>query len=563
MKKLIFKSPTFYITKLLILILVLSSCLNNNKHEQNFKVFRYNESAGVTSLDPAFARDQANIWVCNQLYNGLVQLDDKLKVIPCIAKSWEISKDGTTYIFNIRNDVYFHNSHYFKNNKGRKVVASDFVYSFNRIVDPQVASPGSWVFQNVNQVSSQQSAVRNQKSIYSFYAINDSTLKIELKEPFSPFLGLLTMQYCSVVPREIVEHFGKEFRKNPIGTGPFQLKIWKEGVKMVLLKNEKYFEKDAGNRLPFLDAVSITFIVEKQTAFLEFVKGNIDFISGIDPGYKDELLSRYGTLNAKYRNKFNLSRSPYLNVEYLGFMIDNKSDLTKNNPLRLKAVRQAINYGIDRKKMIRYLRNNIGKPGTNGIIPPGLPSYDSLHQRGYDYQPEKAKQLLIEAGYPNGINLPEITLSTTSSYLDLCKYMQQQLAEIGIKLKIDVSPPGTLREMIAKSKISFFRGSWIADYPDAENYLSLFYTPNFCPKGPNYTHFSDKTFDDLYEKSRKEQNDSIRYNYYKEMDELIINEAPVVILYYDEVLRFTQKNIEGLGNNPLNLLTLKRVRKSN
>jgi len=179
---------------LFIFIIFIASCTGADKHKGNLKIFHYNESAGITSLDPAFAKDQANIWACNQLFNGLVQLDDNLNVLPCIAKSWKISDDGLTYTFNLRQDVYFHENRAFKDAKGRKVTASDFVYSFNRIVDPKVASPGAWVFSNVK---------RFQDIKLSVIAINDSTLKIELKEPFTPFLGILSMQYCSVVQRKL------------------------------------------------------------------------------------------------------------------------------------------------------------------------------------------------------------------------------------------------------------------------------------------------------------------------------------------------------------------------
>ena len=158
--------------------------------------------------------------------------------------------------------------------------------------------------------------------------------------------------------------------------------------------------------------------------------------------------------------------------------------------------------------------------------------------------------------------MPEITLSTNPSYLDLCKYIQQQLNEVGFKIKLDVSPSATLREMMAKSTAGFFRGSWIADYPDAENYLSLFYSNNFAPKGPNYTHFKNEKFDNLYIKSQTVVNDSLRNSIYKEMDNIIMEEATVIVLYYDQVLRFAQKNIESLGSNPMNLLNLKKVKKT-
>ncbi|MDO5760974.1 MAG: ABC transporter substrate-binding protein, partial [Bacteroidota bacterium] len=219
--------------------------------ESDKQIFRYNEISNISSLDPAFAKDQAMIWADNQIYNGLLQLDSNLDIQPCIAKSYEISEDGLLYTFHLRNDVYFHKNPCF-NNLTRKVTAEDFVYSFNRIVSEKVASPGLWIFKNVAKTNNS----------YAFLAINDSTLQIRLENAFAPFLGLLTMPYAFVVPKEAVEYYGDDFRKNPVGTGAFYFKYWKEGVKLVLLRNENYFEKDKnGKQLPYLDAVNISFIV--------------------------------------------------------------------------------------------------------------------------------------------------------------------------------------------------------------------------------------------------------------------------------------------------------------
>ncbi|MFB0925557.1 MAG: ABC transporter substrate-binding protein, partial [Vicingaceae bacterium] len=194
---------------------------------------------------------------------------------PSIAKSWEISEDGKTYTFHLRSDVYFHNHELFSDGKGRKVVAEDFVYSFNRIIDENVASPGSWLLNNIDY--------DEQRDFKAFDAINDSTINIYLSNPFPPFLGILTMQYFSVVPHEIVEHFKNDFRRNPVGTGPFKFKMWDEGNKMVFLKNENYFEKDTkGVQLPYIDGVSITFIKDKDMEFLKFLTKNIDFINGAE-----------------------------------------------------------------------------------------------------------------------------------------------------------------------------------------------------------------------------------------------------------------------------------------
>ena len=210
--------------------------------------------------------------------------------------------------------------------------------------------------------------------------------------------------------------------------------------------------------------------------------------------------------------------------------------------------------------MMRYIRNNIGSPGTHGFLPTGLPG-EEFRVDGYHYDPKKAKVLLAEAGFPNGEGLPEIALYTTSQYLDLCEYIQHQLEEIGIKLRIEVNPGATHGALVANSQVAFFRKSWIADYADPENYLSLFYSKNFTPNGPNYTLFQNAEFDRLYEASLAVTNDSLRYVYYSQMDSIIVDEAPVVVLYYDQVLRFVHKHVSGLSSNSMNGLSLKSVRK--
>lgn len=538
-----------------MLLAVLTGTLPSCSHKETNEtrtVFRYNESSGITSLDPAFAKDQANIWACNQLFNGLVQLDSQLHVQACIARSWSVSEDKKTYTFHLRKDVRFHETEFFPLDTPRVVKASDVVYSFRRISDPQTASPGAWIFQMVDTLADGSKA---------FEALDDTTLCIRLKESFPPFLGMLSMQYCSVVLPEAVERFGKDFRKFPVGTGPFRMKTWKEGVKLVCTKNPFYFEFEAGERLPYLDAVAVTFIVDKQSVFMEFVKGNLDFMSGLDASYKDELLNKEGKLNPKYADRIRLLGEPYLNTEYLGFLMDPNAKGAATNPLLKKAVRQAINYGFDREKMLRHLRSGIGIPGSKGMIPPILLPEGKDADYGYTYQPQRVRELLAEAGYPEGKGLPVIPLYVSESYMDIMEYIAHEVEQFGIRLQVLKIQPAMLRQFISQSEIPFFRGSWIADYPDAENYLSLFYSPNFCPNGPNYTHYRNPAFDRLYERSQRTIDDSLRQAIYLQMDRMLMEEAPVVVLYYDQVLRFIGNNVYQMESNAMNLLTLKRVKK--
>ena len=524
---------------LVLMIMLLGACKKQSSSFEEHQVFRYNEHSNIGSLDPAFAKKQADIWAVNQLYNGLVQLDDSLQVQADIAKKWQISDDGKTYTFFLRDDVYFHKHPLFGPDSTRRATAYDFKYSFDRLVDPKVASPGGWVLKNVAEV----------------VAANDSILNINLKEAFPPFLGLLTMKYCSVVAKEIVTHYGNDFRSNPIGTGPFRFKLWVENTKLVFRKNQQYYERDQNNRpLPYLEAVAISFLPDKQSEFLQFAQGKIDFISGLDNSYKDEILTTTGKLQERYKDQVKLITSPYLNTEYLGFFLGGESQ-----EIQSKLIRQAVNYGFDRDKMVTYLRNGMGIPATAGFIPKGLPGFQPIP--GYDYQPAKARSLVEQYIAETGDDRPEIVIGTNSQYLDICEYIQRELEKIGISVKVDVMPPSTLRQMKSSGELDVFRASWVADYPDAENYLSLFYSPNFTPNGPNYTHFRNVLLDSLYQSSLLVNQIEDRKLIYTRMDSLIMAEAPVVPLYYDMAIRFVRKEVSGLGINPQNFLFLKTVRK--
>jgi oligopeptide transport system substrate-binding protein len=508
-----------------------------------------NLDQSLTSMDPAFARNQYAIWMINQIFNGLVQVDDKLNVIPAIAKSWESTGDGMQYTFHLRTDVFFHDDPLFKNGKGRKVIATDFVYSFNRLIDPKVASSGGWIFGD------------KVKDIHNFVAENDSTLTINLIKPFPAFLNLLATQYCMVVPHEVVDHYGKDFRSHPIGTGPFKFKYWKEDEILVLLKNDHYWEKDGDIRLPYLDAVKVTFMSDKQSAFMDFIKKDLDFFNSVDGSYRDDILTKSGRMTSKHKGQFQLIKGSYLCTEYVGILVDTSKEIVKNSPLRFKKVRQAINYSIDKVKLIKYLRNSIGTPATSGFVPKGMPGFDSTRVKGYSYNPVKAAKLLAEAGYPNGKGMPEVTLTTSTSYKDLIEFIQGELTAQGMKVKVDVTPTASLRELMSKNAVNFFRGSWIADYPDAENYLSVFYSKNKVPNGPNYTGYFNKAFDKLFEASYYETDNQKRYAMNQQMDNMVMENASVVPILYDQSVTMLQNNISGYSINPLSWMILKRVKK--
>jgi len=529
---------------LIACLLLLAAC--SSPHTDKRTVFRYNEKDGIASLDPAFAKNRSIIWPIHQLYNTLVETDDDLHIVPALARSWDVSPDKKTWTFHLRTDVFFHDNEAFPGGKGRHMVAGDVVYSFSRIIDKGTASSGAWIFNGRIEPAA------------PFTAIDDSTFQLKLIAPFHPILGILSMEYCSVVPKEVVQLYGKDFRSHPCGTGPFRFRSWEEGQALIFLKNERYFEKDsAGRPLPYLDAVKVSFFDEKATEFLLFRQGQLDFINEIDPSFKDEVLSKKGELKPQWKGKIILSTHPQLNTEYLGILMDSTSPLVKSSPLKLHAVRQAINYGFDRRKMMLYLRNSLGTPAESGFVPAGLPSFDASLVKGYHYDPAKARKLLADAGFPEGRGLPSIHLLTISDYADFASFIVRELEDIGLKIQVEVVQKSLLLEQTAQSKALFFRGSWFADYPDAENYLSVFYSRNPAP--PNYTRYHDPIFDRLYDQALLENNDTARYALYRKMDQQLIDAAPVVPLWYDEVIRMVDPRVKGFRPNALNLLELRTV----
>jgi len=523
----------------------ISGCRNVQQQELNY--FHYNEITGISSLDPAFATNQANIWAVHQLYSTLVETNEHMEVVPLLAKGWVISEDRLSITFHLRTDVYFQDNDAFANGKGRRMTAKDVVYSFNRLISPDVASPGAWIFN------------KRVDPVNGFVAENDSVFTIHLTQPFVQLLGVLSNVYCSVVPREVVEKYGTDFRRNPCGTGPFQFKAWEEGQALIFARNQHYFEKDEnGEQLPYLDGIKISFLENKATEFLEFRQKRLDFINDIDASFKDEVLNKKGELRTEWKDKIVLNKHPYFNIEYLGILVDTLHPLVKQSPLKLRAVRQAINYGFDRRKLMLYLRNSIGTPAENGFIPMGMPGFDSGAVKGYSYQPRKAKQLLKVAGFDAQHPLPEIKLITIPIYADLGSYIARELEEVGIKVRVETVQKSLLITQAAKNQVLFFRASWIADYPDAENYLSVFYSKN--PSPPNYTRYSNPEFDRLYEQSTREPNDSIRYHLYQRMDQLVMNDAPVVPLWYDMVIHLVQPYVQNFKPTGQNWLELRRVR---
>ena len=519
-----------------ISVFLFTSCF---KKKSTNNIFKYNETSSITSLDPIFANNQSNIWAVNQLFNTLIELDDSLNIKPSVAKEWVLSTNGLKYTFILRNDIYYHNSICFGPDSTRLLTASDFIYSISRLIDSKNLSPGAWVMDYINT--------------HETRAVNDTVLEITLNKPFPGILGLLTMNYFSFVPHEAIQYFGADFSYNPIGTGPFYFKYWKQNDKLIFKKNIHYFESKNGIKLPYLDGVSISFVTQKESVFMNFILGNFDFVSGLDNSFKDEFLDDKGELIQKYCNQFHLMSNPYLNTEYLGVNIT-KAKIDAS-PLISKNFRKALNYSFDRTVMAQYLRNNLVVPAHKGFVPSILSTCYNVE--GFFYSPDSVVKFLNSVDDANY----DITLNTTQDYLDVCEFIQHSAAKFGINIDIEISSPATHRKLFSASGASLFRASWIGDYPDPENFLSLFYSKNRSPFGPNYTHFNHALYDSLYDLSFEVSDFNARCELFANMESILIDESIIIPLYYDYVVRLVSNKITGMSINSMNTLSLKYVQK--
>jgi peptide/nickel transport system substrate-binding protein len=523
----------------LFLSVLLNGCWSSTE-DIDKTVFYYNESGSVKSLDPAFSNDLESMWIINQLFDGLVGLDSNLIPQPLIAHSWNISADQKTYQFHLRNNVWFH--HYAGSK--RRVKASDFVFSFERIINSELASPGKWIFD---------ACIKEQP----FVAINDSTLEIKLQKPQGSFLQLLSTVFANVVLPEAVLESAENFRTHPIGTGPFEFKFWETDVAMVLHKNAHYWMKDnQGKSLPYLDAVKIDFVKDVYAEFQGLRSGKYDFMSGLDANFIDELLTPDGQLVSN-QDELKMYKMPFIKTDYIGFLLDEKSrEITQD-----KDYRKLIYFTTPRQKICQ-LRNNLILPANQGFVPPTLLS-KGYFQKNQNSNKNTVDSLLHVLHERWGNPLPSVPLTITPEYTDIFEMMQKHWSKLGINIQIQVLQSSIFKDAVAKGKVTMFRKNWLADYADAENFLQIFRRELWSPAGANYTHYFNPQFEKLYNQSSELTNLEERHRYQNDMEEIVLQDYPVIPLYYDQVVHFVNKRVKNWGINGVNQIDLTKVQKVN
>jgi len=473
------------------------------------------------TLDPAFYTDIYSSSVGLQIFDGLVQLEANLNVVPCIAKSWEASRDGLVWTFHLREGVKFHH--------GREVHADDFVYTFTRILDPLTASPRAWLFERVQGAARFRAG--EAERVEGLQALDAYTLQITLSQPYAPFIALLGMPQAKVVPLEEVQRLGADFGRRPVGAGPFRFVNWMAGEAITLEAHEAYFEGR-----PFLDRLHYRMITNNQSILAEFEKGALEDVDLTLTSPEGTPLSR--------DPRFRFVRKPLLTTTFLWLN-------TSYGPLSQREVRQAINHAIDREAMISTIRQN-RHVQARGILPLGMPGYNpDLAEHAYDLS--RARQLLAKAGYPEGKDLPALELWTSSNNTAILleqEAIKRDLERLGIR--VELLKAGNWEqyrtEVLGKRPGAMYRYTWHADFPDPDNFLfSLFHSQSH----DNYANYSNLAVDHLLEQARSEGDYLKRIEVYRQAEARIMEDAPVVNLMYYAGEYLFQPYVQGIELNAL------------
>jgi peptide/nickel transport system substrate-binding protein len=386
-----------------------------------------------------------------------------------------------------------------------------------------------------------------------------------LDHPVPYFLQILCMPFCYVIPKEIAEFYGEDFGRHPVGTGPFKFQVWDEGNKMIFVKHENYWKKDQkGRAMPYLDGVEISFISDVSQSFKAYQLGYFDFVSRLNESVLDEVLYPDGTVKKEISDKYTIFKGEYLATDYLGFQLDKTTEVYKNDqqsPMLNADFRKALNYSVDRKRIVTLLRNGLGIVGESGVIPPAMPYFDAKNVKGFSFDPKKAQEYLTKSGIdPKKVKGLKLTLATQNQAL--AEFLTKTWKEVlGVEIAIDLNEGKVCIDLADNGKVNFYKMGWLADYPDGENYLTLFFGKNFTPEGPNRSHYKNATFDQLYQKSITVNDPTERGRIYEQMDALMMEESPIIVLYYGQILALINKNIKNFYLDPMNLLILEKVEK--
>ncbi len=541
-----------------------------NSGRNGTEVVSYSQTSRIRGLDPATSGEVSSSLAIAKIYEGLLQYDylsRPYKVVPSLAEAMpEISEDGLTYTFKIRKGIYFQDDPCFPGGKGRELVATDFEYSIKRIADVKNISSGFWAYDGrirginaFHEASKQGEPTNYDAEVEGLRVLDPHTFQIRLIAPYPQLLYVLTMHYAFAVPREAVEFHGRKFVNNPVGTGPYKLVEWKRNSRIEFVCNPKWAEtgrvepypsvgtpeqeaagllKDAGKPVPFVDRIVQYVVDDTSTSWMMFLSGQLGS-SIISPDNWDAVVAPDKSLNDSMEKRgIKLISAPYTAVYYMGFNWDDPVVGASNDPeqnLRNRKLRQALSCAYEFDQMNLFMNNRLYP--VDGPIP--TPLAGALDEPSpYRFNLEKARRLLAEAGYPEGIDSKtgrrlELSIelgSADTNTRQSMELMADMFQKIGIVLKTNYNTWPAFIEKMNRRQAQIFRLAWVADYPDAENFLALFSSKNASP-GPNHSNYRNAEIDRLYEHIRTMHDSPERTAIYEKMANIIVEDSPWIFMY--------------------------------
>ncbi len=545
--------------------LLIASCGGDKNNEHNStptveakggKVYggclRMAETESYQSLNPISILDVTSNFIATQIYDGLVRLNNgTLKVEPALAQKWEVDATGTKYTFHLKKGATFQDDKCFSGGVGREVKAADFKYSFE-LLCKNTSENEAFFSTFKDRVKGANAYYEGKGELDGVKVIDDYTLEITLEHPSTVFLQILAESLCGVVAKEAVDKYGKDMK---IGAGAFVFDASSNKERIILRKNPNYYGVDSsGNKLPFLDSLIIFITPSKDQELTLFKEGKLDMITSLPSQSIKEMVETQIQDFQSAPPKYLLDNAAEMITQYYTF---NVSRPPFDNP----KVRKAFNMAINRRRIVEEVLNNQAfGPGINGITPPTFPAYDISKIKGYDIDVAEAKKLLAEAGYPNGRAFPTVKLILNSGgarNTNVVVEIQKQLLEnLNVNVDFEVIPMAKKLELSSTGQSDIVRDAWVADYPSPESFLSMFYGAG-VPKDaaqksyPNTARYKNAQYDKYFELGRDAINRDSSFAYFMKAEQQLMNDAPLMVLWYDGNYRLTRYGIQNANTNAM------------
>lgn len=519
-------------------------------------IFSANESEELGSLFPLSLTRASAHRIGSQVYEGLVRFDARdLSIVPGLAESWESDPSGLVHTFHLRDGVRFHDDACFPDGRGRLLTAHDVVQCLTRICTQHPDNQMFWLLQDHIAGGNAHYAANAPatEAVKGISAPDDRTVRIELTGPWPGLLNTLAHQGCWIYPAEALEHYGAQARWQPVGTGPFRVKRFDRGQVLVLERWADYWGTDTdGAPLPYLDGVRYTFVQEKEKELDAFLQGALSTVYELPVGRTDVMRA-----DAPYQ----VQSVPTLSIQFFGLNC-------RRPPFNDPRIRRAFMLALDRQALVDSVLDGLALVAEHGVVAPGLTGYPYALVHGVPFDPKEARRLLAEAGHPGGKGLPTVHLQVNNNgfgYVKVAEAAQAMLErELGARVITSVLPAGQHFERVERGVPLMWREGWIADHPDPENFLALFYGRNApadstLPSYLNSTRFMDARFDSLFAAAGRTADHAERLRLLALAEDRLMQELPVIPLYHERSVRLVQPWVKDFPINGMEYRDLRTV----